>query len=179
MKPIPNFDNITPTADRERLAPGGYVLKITDVEDFPNKEYLRIIYDIAEGPEAGRYADEWGTEHPYAHAYLRSYKAEEWIVRRFKAFINAVEASNEGFKWAWNESKLEGLIFGAVLALEEYENDRGEVKTRLYIPAVMSAERIRTGDYTVPDIKKLPRDTMKPAGDVAFGDPITDEQIPF
>lgn len=179
MKPIPNFDNITPTADRERLAPGGYILKITDVEDMAAKEYLRIVYDIAEGPEAGRYSDEWGAAHPYAHTYLRSYKNEEWVLKRFKTFINAIETSNDGFKWAWNESQLEGRIFGAILALEEYENDRGEIKTRLYIPAVMSADRIRTGDFTVPEIKRLPRDGMKPAEGVSFGEPITDDAIPF
>lgn len=182
MKPIPNFDKITPPADRERLAPGGYVLKITDVEDVAKKEYLRIVYDIAEGPEAGRYSDEWGKEHPFAHSYLRSYKSEDWILARFKAFIQAIEASNTGFKWSWNESKLEGLVFGAVLALEEYETDRGEIKTRLYVAAVMSADRIREGDFSVPSLKKLKRDGVTPAPEVSFGDPLSNidaADIPF
>ena len=43
----------------------------------------------------------------------------------------------------------------------------------------MSADRIRTGDFTVPEIKRLPRDGMKPAEGVSFGEPITDDAIPF
>lgn len=185
MKPIPDFDKIPAATDRERLAPGGYVLKMTDVEDFPKKEYLRIVYDIAEGPEAGRYSDDWGRDHEFAHAFLRSYTttpnpSTEWKNRRFRKFTDAVEASNDGYKWEWNESSLEGKLVGAVLGLEEYETERGEVKTRLYVAATISADRVRAGEFTVPELKKLAGGgDMKPAPEVTFGAPVKDDEIPF
>lgn len=180
MKPIADFDKVQATGDFERLAPGGYVLKITEATDDPKKEYLKIVYDIAEGPEKGRYSDEWAQKNKYAHAFYRSYK--EKAVGMFKAFTNALEESNDGYKWSWEEATLKGKLIGAVIAEEEYMNDRGEIKTRLYVNSVMSADRIRKGDYRVPALKlykEKPSDGMKPAADVSFMEKLSDDDLPF
>lgn len=183
MKPINNWDKIQASTDFSRLPAGGYVVKIIKVEDDPKKEYLSIVWDIAEGPEKGRYSDEWGKEHEYAHRFIRSYK--ETAQGMFKAFIIAVEESNEGFVWTkvkWNEQTLVGKLVGIVLGEEEYDNDRGETKTRLYLKAAMSADRIRRGEYTVPDIRKAPEratEGLTPAPEVPFNNPINEDDIPF
>lgn len=174
MKPLPNFKDVPISADRGRLPAGGYVLKITEATDDPKKEYLRIVYDIAEGPEKDRYSDDWGKENDYAHAFYRSYK--EKARGMFKAFLVAIDDTNathfeKDAEKGLDEKKLVGKQFGAVIGEEEYETDRGDVKTRLYIAAVMSADRIRTGDFTVPALKPFkgkPAEGMKPAPDVTF-----------
>lgn len=184
MKPLPNFKNVAISTDRGRLPDGGYVLKITDVIDEPKKEYLRIIYDIAEGPEKGRYSDEWAKDHIYAHAFIRSYK--ETAYGMFKAFLAAVDESNktkfvEKAETGLKESQLVGKIFGAVIGEEEYKTDLGDIKIRKYVAAVMSADRIRTGDFTVPALKPFkgkPAEGMKPAPDVTFVE-LNADDLPF
>ena len=184
MKPIPNFDKITADAPRERLKAGGYVIKITQAEDKTASNYLRIVYDIAEGPEANRYNDEWGKEHDFAHAFVRAYRLdpkderERKINGMFKTFTNALEDSNPGYKWAWDEKTLPGKILGVVLGEEEYRTNRGDVNVRLYVSACTSADKIRAGEYKVPALKALKEDpaaNMNPAPEVQFNE----DDLPF
>lgn len=174
MTPIPNYDAVMPSGDFEQLPAGGYVLKIQSAEDVKDKQYLSILFDIAEGDHKGRYSDEWGANHPYAHRLIKSYK--EKALGLFKAFTVAVESSNPGYKWDWKEDKLAGKIFGAVLGYEEYESDRGEIRQRLYVKTVKPAEDIRAGKFTVPDLKKLTAATSQPS---AGFEAINPEDVPF
>ncbi len=176
MKPISNWDDVVPTSNREALQPGGYVIKITKATDDPKKEYLKLVYDIAEGDQAKRYSDEWGLnpDNDYAHSFYRSYK--EKALGMFKAFINAVEGSNAKYKWDWKEEKLVGKLVGIVLAEEEYENNRGEVKVRLAVNSVHTADEIRKGDFKVPALKKL---KGAAAPEVEGFTQITDADVPF
>ena len=183
MKPISNWETIQASTDHTRLPAGGYVVRITKVEDDPTKQYITIVWDIAEGLEKGRYSDEWGKANEYAHRFIRSYK--ETALGMFKAFITAVEESNEGFIWTkakWNEQALVGKLVGIVLGEEEYDNDRGETKTRLYLKTALSADKIRRGEYVVPDLRKAPErasEGLTPAPEVAFTNPINEDDLPF
>ena len=156
MKPISNWNEIAAEGDgmRTRLEAGGYVARITKVVDVPEKEYLKVVYDIAEGPEAGRFATDWGKnpDNDYAHSFARSYK--EKARGMFKGFINVVEASNEGYKWDWKEAKLVGKLIGVVLGYEEYMSNRGEIATKLSVRSVVEPAKIRAGEFIVPDVKR-------------------------
>ena len=55
MKALAGYNEAKASGDFERLPAGGYVIRITGVKDDTEKEYLQVVYDIAEGPEAGRY----------------------------------------------------------------------------------------------------------------------------
>ena len=181
MRPIKGYNDAQASGEFERLAAGGYVIKITDIEDDPKKEYLRITYDIAEGPEAGRYKNE-NPDNAYRHQFIRSYK--ETALGMFKAFIKAVDESN-GTKFdeiieakGFNEQLLVGKVLGVVFGYEEYEANDGNVKERLRVASCMSADRIRKGDFKVPELKKLP-EFKKTASPVPGFTPLTDENVPF
>jgi hypothetical protein len=146
------------TGDFKKLPEGGYIVKILEVKDQAAKEYLDIVFDIAEGEYKDFYSDEWGKAHPYAHNLMRSYK--ETALGMFKGFLRTVDQSNgTSFEAAaekgLKEQQLVGKILGVVIGSEEYETNRGEVKTRLYVKTVLTAEKIRQGDFTVPELKKL------------------------
>lgn len=185
MKPIKGYSKVQASGEFERLAPGGYVIKITDVqdEDAPDKQYLRITYDIAEGPEAGHFKNT-DAEHVFSHQFVRSYK--EKALGMFKAFTVAVDESN-GTKFTdqvekgFNERQLIGKILGVVLCEEEYENNRGEVKTGLKVYSCMSADRIRQGEFKVPELKKLKQGSgsTTPAPMPEGFTPMTDDDLPF
>lgn len=180
MKPLKGYNSAKASEEFERLAPGGYVLKITAVKDDTEKQYLAILYDIAEGSEAGRYKDE-EPKNDYRHTLIRSYK--DTALGMLKAFIQAVDETNgtklgEQIETGLDEQKLVGLIFGAVLGYEEYETNAGEVKQRLYIKSCKSADEIRKGNFTTPALKLLTgkkASNPTPSGFV----PISDADMPF
>ena len=74
MQEIKNWKDIKASEDFERLTAGGYVCTIIHVEDEPNKQYLKIQYDIAEGDHKDHWASTnerfgwWGGD------FYRSYK---------------------------------------------------------------------------------------------------------
>lgn len=179
MKPIKGYKDVQASGDFERLPAGGYIIKITAVQDEPSKEYLRIIYDIAEGPEAGRYKNE-APENDYRHAFVRSYK--EKALGMFKAFTLAVDASNgskitEQVEKGLQEQQLVGKALGVVFGYEEYNANDGNVKERLRLAAVTTPEKIRAGEYKVPELKKLNPSTVTIIPD-GFT-PLSDDSLPF
>ena len=176
MKPITNYDKIKASGEFERLPAGGYVIRITACEDKPDVEYLVITYDIFEGAYKDHFKDS-DAEHVFTHQFIRSYKAT--ALGMFKAFTNALEDSNSGYKWDWNEKALAGKLLGVVLREEEYENNRGEVKTGLKVYSCISADRVRTGDYKVPGLKKLAAASSLAAPVAGFTPIITDDDVPF
>jgi len=179
MKPIKNYNNTPASGDFERLPAGGYVIKITTVKDEDEKQYLRIVYDIAEGPEAGRYKNE-SSENDYRHSFVRSYK--ETALGMFKAFILAVDASNgtkfnERIEKGFPEHELVGKLLGVVFGYEEYETNAGDVKERLRVANIMPVDRIRQGEFKIPELKKLKASSEipMPSGFV----PVADDDSPF
>lgn len=180
MRPIKDYDKVTPSGDYERLAPGGYVIRIQSVKDDKKQgesenSMLRIVYDIAEGPEAGRYKNE-EPDNDYRHSFVRSYK--EKALGMFKAFTNAIEESNPGYTWDWKEQGLVGKLLGVVIGYEEYEANDGNVKERQRVASCISADRVRQGDYKVPELRKLKTDTATSAPVLGFT-PMTDDDCPF
>ena len=151
----------------ERLPAGGYVAKILKATDCPlgfdkkrpeRGDYIEIVFDIAEGPQKGFYSDEWGKSHTFAHNFMMSYK--ETALGMFKGRLKAIDESNgtEFVKDAvtgLNEQQLVGKLVGIVVGYEEYETDRGEVRERSYVKEVRSVDKIRNGDFKVPELKKL------------------------
>lgn len=145
-----NWNEIEETEYADKLPAGGYVCRIVAVEDVPEKEYLWITYDIAEGEYAGKYSDDWGKDNPWAHRFVRSYK--DSAAGMFKGFVNRIEESNKGFVWDQvNESQFVGKEIGLVFQTELYTNTKGDDKERLNVFRVVAAQDIRVGDFKVPE----------------------------
>lgn len=163
MKKISGYDKIQESGSFKRLGPGGYVVKLLDVADVPDKEYLKVSFDVCEGPNKDFFMNEFKSDTrenkkwPNAGTFIRSYK--EKALPMLKGFTGAVERSNAGYTWDFDEKKLKGKIVGLVLGEEEFLNSTGKVRTRTYVAAVRSVDVIRDGKFEVPSLKKL--DTTK------------------
>ena len=184
MKKIENYETVQASSGEfARPTANGYICKIIDVEDVPmdSKEqgkgdYLRIEYDIADGDFKGYYAeqyDRWGGRW-YA-SFIRSYK--EKALGMFKHFTNCVEQSNSGYEWDWNEKGLINKFIGLVLGEEEYIASDGSVKTRLYVKDCKSVEDIKSGNFKIPEIKKV--DKPAPAAPAFEVVSENDDDLPF
>lgn len=173
MKAINNWDNIKAAGNNERLAPGGYVCIIRKVEDDPDNQCLTIEYDIAEGPFKNYAADTCERAGFWPLDFKKSYKDK--ALGFFKAMIEAIEKTNSGFAWDWNEKKLVNKGVGMVLREEEYENRSGQLKVRLKPFAFCTAQDIRTGNFTVPERKLIDHVTAAPQ----FQEEEEEGELPF
>lgn len=171
MRRYDNYDATKAiTGDFETLQPGGYICVIKNVrcEEKPYGELMTIEFDIAEGDKKGFYqkkfmesTDRVGIMNSKWQGKLyQTIKPDD--LRFFKGFMTSIENSNQGFKWDWDEKKLEGKLFGGVFDEEEYRNDKGEVKAIVKCRQVRTVQSIREGKYKLPGIKKLP-DSQGPA----------------
>lgn len=153
MKKI-NFNEVSSTS--KALVAGGYICKITSVEDMPNHECLKIQFDIADG-EFKDYAKEGAEKFGFwGLSTLRSYKQK--ALGYFKQFLICIEKSNKGFSadnFDCDEMKLVGKYIGFIIGIEEYVGADNKVKTRPYVAGMTDGASIKKGDFTVPELKRL------------------------
>lgn len=178
MKRINNWENIQESTSFKRLTPNGYIVKILNVEDHREKEYLKIYFDIVKGDDKGYFKKQYDGDTrkerkwPNAGTFIRSYK--DSAASMFKGFTNAVEKSNKGYQWNFDEKTLVNKIIGLIIADEQYQNQKGQVRVRNYVAAVRSVETIEKGEYEIPALKELTttKTTTAPANDPIpdFGD---------
>ena len=98
----------------------------------------------------------------------------------FKHFINCVEESNPGYKWAWDEKSLVHKFVGVVLGEEEYRKTNGDVGVKLVVKDIKTAEQIMNGDFKTPPVKKLVGSAPVSAPNVTNFVPIENfDDLPF
>jgi hypothetical protein len=172
------------TGDFETLAAGGYVCKILKVtsEDKDYGTLLRIGFDIAEGEHKDFYKRSFerkkltNSDAKWGGMYYQTVKQDD--LKYFKGFMTAIEGSNSGFKWDWDEKKLVGKLFGGLFGEEEYERNDGEVGKSVKCKQVRTADKIRTGDFTIPEIKRLSGSSTS-SNHVDMTDSEIDSELPF
>ena len=159
MRKINDWENIKENSDFKRLEPGAYICAIKAVEDVPEKEYLKIYFDIVKGDNKGYFQKLYDSDTrkdkkwPIAGTLIRSYK--ESALSMFKGFITAIEKSNKNYKWSFDEKSLVKKYIGLIIADEEYLNQKGQKRVRNYVASVRSLESIEKGDFTIPALKEL------------------------
>lgn len=154
MKPIQGYDLVSEAGEFKRLPAGIYGVKITNVVDVPEREYLEIYCDITKGEYANYFKTLVDNGLKDTSREIRSYKTN--ALPFFKAFITAVEKTNPGYHWDWDEKKLIGKNVMAVFGEEEYKDANGEVKIATRVVEFRSLEAFQKGLLKVPELKKLP-----------------------
>lgn len=178
----------------EQLPKGAYVIKLLNVKEEANKNssgtHLAIAFDIAEGEYQGFYKKafendtredkKWNND---AVIYINCPEdnSQQWVIDNFNKFITAVEDSNEGYHWSWDEKTLKNKLVGAKFCIEQSEYD-GKIYDHTKAKWFIAAKKIRDGKYG-----KLPNDKLitnskandGPSDFVNIPDNITAEEIPF
>lgn len=169
----------------ERLDPGGYICQINGAkaEEYNGRSRIAIAFDIASGPLAGYYKrkhDRFGGNWPGTYRQFTE-DNDGACSPFFKGMITAIEESNGGFRFDFDESKLVGKLFGGVFAEEEYMNKDGDVKTIVRCSQIRSTQSIQSGDFQIPSIKKLRKrdDATQSSSSFAGFTDINPDDIPF
>ena len=170
MRKISNWDEIKNTDEVVKfnnLEPGAYVCKILKVEDVEDKEYLKMAFDIAEGDFKGYFKDLFDNDSRDDKKWSNSgilYRSYQKSAERFFAsFITAIEKSNDGYKWNWDEQSLKNKVFVGNFREEEYISD-GELKSSIKIGEVRSLEAMKDNRIKPLEPKKVSKEVLRSYG---------------
>lgn len=192
IKKFNDYESTQAYGQFKTLPRGGYIMKIYGVETGAGQygDYLKISMDV----------EDTGSE--FYHYYAKDYKAQKnedkkwrcnylvniplddgseqdgWTKRKFKTFTNALEDSNAGYHFDWDEQKFKGKLIGGLFNEREYIGSDGEVKRTINFAAVCSVDDIRTGNYTIPKDKLLSKPATTDDGFMTIPDG-ADEELPF
>lgn len=185
-----DYETTQAYGDFQKLPKGGYELKIYNVKQESGNygAYLVISFDIEAGDYYHYYAKDYknqqSEEKKWRGKYLLNVPNDDgsdkdnWTKRRFKTFTTALEDSNPGYHFDWDEQKFKNKVIGGLFNEREFEASNGEVKRATNLAAVCSIEKIRSGDYTIPEDKLLKKATASTSGfmDIPEG---AGEELPF
>ncbi len=194
MKPIANWENIKAAKEYVPLPAGGYVCQIqgAKIKEYATRdggsfERMEIALDILEGDFKGFYQqdfDSQNTEDKRWRGVLRLYlpkgdgtEQDGWTASRLKAAIEAVEASNAGYHWDWDEKKLKGKMLGCLFRSEEWEYN-GKTGWKAQPFKAVDADTIRQNKFTIPKEKSLSDKNPSQTSQQDFS-PIDDNDLPF
>lgn len=194
IKRFKDYEQTKSYGDYEKLPKGGYVLVIKGVEQCQNSrgDYLKIAADIYEGEFIQFFTREYKNQQSEDKKWYCNYllnvpkddgsEQDGWTKRKFKTFTEALEDSNEGYHFDWDERRFKGLLIGGLFNEREYEGRDGSVRRATNWGGVCAVSKIREGNYKLPADKLLNKGySAAPASSDGFmsipdGD---DEELPF
>jgi hypothetical protein len=161
MKQFQGYDEAKKAAQYSggaKLPAGAYVCNIIGVKPEEGKggysDMIHIQFDIAEGDYKGffrkQYDENTNEDKKYkgkTTIYCPKDDGSEkdgWTKNTFAKWTNALEESNEGYHWDWDESKWKGKKIGIVFG---ETGTKIEGKDIVYTEAryPVSVEKVRTG----------------------------------
>lgn len=157
LKPI-GYDTAEVTLPGIRLPKAGPVIlgiktAVVDVGR-NNYEYLLLFLDIAEGPFKNFYREQ--SERWNRRRYLRHFQSTGGAATPyFKGFISAVESSNPGYTFHFDEKSLVGKKIGGNLRDTEYRRRDGTIGMALRVAYLCSVISIKAGEHRALAPKRL------------------------
>ena len=177
----------------EPLPKGAYVIKLLNIKEEPNKSgegtHLKISFDIAEGEYAGFYKKSFESDSREdkkwpgdAIVYITcpDDNSQQYVQDNFNTFMTAVEDSNEGYHWSWDENTLKDKLVGAKFFIEQSQYN-GKIYDHTKAKWFIAAQKVRDGKFG-----KLPNDKLISGGAstgstdfVNIPPSVTEEEIPW
>lgn len=161
-----NWENVQEFAERKTLPLDAYVCKIKKavLQNNTYGDQLCILFDISEGDYARYYSEEYEANTAQEKKWkgvLRLFlptndgsDKDEWTKRTLKGFVTAVERSNPGYVWNWNEQSLAGRTVGIMMRNEEWAYN-GKTGWNVRPFRAIFADSVRNEEFTLPKDKPL------------------------
>ena len=198
MRRYSNYGEARAMTGGHGLAAGGYVLGIIAAQEKISKSgkpMLALQIDIAEGDERGYFmqlAQSNNGSWPGTGVYYimlpedPNVPADDQTLRRLKGIIAAIEESNPGYTWNWDERTLRGKKIGSLWRKEEFITQQGNSAWSTKCCVLLPVDKIRSGEFQVPKDKPLAESAARSAGFTSNAgftpiDPgtVTDDDLPF
>jgi hypothetical protein len=193
MKQFSGFKSEAPATKYPMLPAGTYVagIKNVKVDGKEPDQQLVLRLDIIEGDWAGYYTKRYEHDGQNARDYQAKYKGDfriqipdpanpkrqhpEWDTKAFNNAMWAIEQSNPGYKWDWNEGGLKGKIVGINVREGSYNGNAYTQIGRLEV-----ADDVRKGIVSTmrPKEPRMGGTESQPV-DTQSGYFIATEEVPF
>lgn len=179
----------TYTGSFPQLPPGGYICRIKKAAvttTRTGKEQMVLMIDIADGDYKGFFQQAFDrntqSDKKWPNGGQYRQLTEGNSLPYFKGMITAIEESNSGFKFDFDEKKLTGKMVGCVFGREQYEKENKELAFATKIVQIRSVEAIKAGVEPPEDKLLDAKQTSSGKSDsTAFGTEIVfdDDDVPF
>jgi len=189
MQKPAGYDNATVgNNDFTPINLGGHKLVIIGTKEVQDKGYVTIQYDTAKDDAQPSYYQtayksdtrpdkKYGGNH---NVFTETRVFDGRQTNAFKNFLSAVESSNAGYKFDWNNpanlDTLKGKYVGGVFVEEEYVNNSGEIKIARKLRYWRSVEGALTAE--IPKKKEIDKSNNN-AGFMVIPDNVDDAGLPF
>lgn len=167
MKQFGSYETAVAPKPMPKLPVGNYILKIMDAEEVEFRNggsALKVSFDIAEGEFkdffAQNYRAQIGEDKRWKGTLIMYVPKEDgseqdgWTANAFKGNIVAIEESNLGYHWDWNEKGLKGKKVGGVFFEKEWEFD-GKTGFATTCHSFKSIDLVKSGTLKTPKPKLL------------------------
>jgi hypothetical protein len=165
----------------------GFIKMATTILTKQNpREMMVLLIDIAEGDHKGYFREKLELDKrsdPNAK-FKGVHRRVLDQIEEFKGDIQAIEESNAGFQFDFDEKSLVGKIVGIGIGETEFNS---EGHTFVEIRHITSVQRVRSGSLSAPLLKKFKpkyeqgadryNDPSEPLPE--YGGDVSEEQLPF
>lgn len=166
LKKPNNYDEVQINQDFEKLELGGHKGVIIKAEEYTSdvsgKTSLKVYVDTAKddkqpGYFKKQYDNDTREDKKYPNGAIKyvSLGDSETQVKMLKAFITAVENSNNGYTFDWKKEvdQLKGKKVGLIFGLEEYTKQDGSTGTVTKLNQFRSIDKV--DNALIPRVKLL------------------------
>lgn len=193
MRAFTDYEQTKEYTDFQKLPAGAYEVKIIRAEDSDNA--LCLLFDITGGEFDNYYHKKFAEEKKNAASQHAKYKGilrlwypnggeyDESAKRRMKTALKTIKEDNHlsvDFSREWDGAALKDSRIGMIFREQEWEyNGKTGMTAQPY--AVISLEKLRSGNFTLPAPKYLSgaNATAPTAGAVGFATVPLDDDLPF
>lgn len=161
-------------AAREILPTGGYVARILDAKEigYTWGSVLEISFDICEGDFRDFFATDYRSNTAEDKKWRGTYRLtvpkddgsekDGWTKNTFNGAMWAVEESNPGYRWSWDETTLKGKLVGVIYRNKEWEMN-GNTGWTTECGMFDTVDNIRSGKFKPMKDKPLKNKAAAPA----------------
>ena len=137
IKKFNDFNETKGYSDSQQLPRGGYVCKIIGAKPIETKfgQSIKVAFDITEGEFAGYYQQKYDAnkneDKKWPGTFLLNVPTDDgstqdgWTKRKFRTFTDALEDSNSGYHFDWDETKFKNKMVGFIFNYREFETSDG------------------------------------------------------
>lgn len=136
MKALKGYNEAKTYSERKTLPLGSYAAKILGVKfeaatKEGNSDMIKLRFDLTDGEFKGFYQQDYDNNTSDDKKWRGTItlwvpkedgsERDGWTLRAFKTAMTNIEASNPGYVWDWDESKLVGKVCGINYHEKEWE----------------------------------------------------------
>lgn len=190
MKPFDGYKAEKPVGAKENLPVGAYIAKILEAKEIEYSwgNVLLISFDITEGEHKDFFANDYKAQTSEDKKWRGTFRLNQpkeddnsvengWTKNTFNNTMYAIEASNNGYHWSWDEKTLKGKSVGVVYRNFEWEVN-GKTGWSTECGMIIPVDNVRTGKYKPMKDRPLKNKAATPTSNT-FVPYDENEELPF